>query len=85
MEGRERRRGRGRGHTSRIQCVDVDTQIHGVLGADSVSDLLDYPGRADGVDLARFGDLEAAVAVVVVVRQAGQRGADAGVDVAVVG
>ena len=57
---------RGR-HTSRIQCVDVDTQIHGVLRADSVSDLLDDSRGADGVDFARFGYLEAAVAVVVVV------------------
>ncbi len=41
--------------------------------------------HADGVDGARLDDLEAAVAVVLVVGGAGERGADAGVDVAVVG
>lgn len=67
MGGEWEEGGKGWRHTSRIQCVDIDTQIHGILRADPVSDLLDYARGADGVDLARFGDLEAAVAVVVVV------------------
>lgn len=41
--------------------------------------------HADGVDLARLDDLESAVAVILVVRGTGERGADASVDVAVVG
>ena len=41
--------------------------------------------RAEGVDVARLDAREAAVAVVVVVREAGEGGADAGVDVGVVG
>ncbi len=41
--------------------------------------------HADGVDGARLDDLEAAIAVVLVVGGAGEGGADAGVDVAVVG
>lgn len=71
--------------TSRIQRIDVDTQIHGLLRADPVSNLLDDALGADGVDDARLDDLEAAVAVVVVVAQAGEGGADADVDVGVVG
>ena len=41
--------------------------------------------HADGVDLAGLDDLEAAVSVVGVVAETGEGGADAGVDVAVVG
>lgn len=52
--------------------------------ADAFVDGGDDAGGADGVDVAGLDDLEAAVAVVVVVREAGERGADAGVDVGVV-
>jgi len=71
--------------TSGIQRIDVNTQIHRLLRAHPVPDLLDDALGADGVDDARLDDLEAAVAVVVVVAEAGERGADADVDVGVVG
>lgn len=67
--------------TGRIQGVDIDTQVHGLLGAYSVLDLLDDAVNTNLVDLARLNDLETAVAVVVVVGGARQRGADTGVDV----
>lgn len=41
--------------------------------------------HANGVDFARLDDFKAAVAVIVVVGQAGQSRTDAGVDVGVVG
>lgn len=75
----------GGGRTSRIQGVDIDAQIDGLLGPDAFSDLLDDAMSADGVDGAGLDNLEAAVAVVFVVGGAGEGGADAGVDVAVVG
>lgn len=71
--------------TGRIQSIDIDAQIDGFLGPDSALDLLDDARGADVVDGAGLDDLEAAVAVVVVVGQARQSGADAGVDVGVVG
>lgn len=74
-----------RRHTRRVQSINVNAEVDRVLGPDAVADLLDDACRADGVNLARFGDLEAAVAVVFVVAEAGEGGADAGVDVAVVG
>ena len=80
-----RRTGRGDSHTSRIQGIDVDTQIHGFRSPDSILDLLDDARHADRIDLPCLDDLEAAVSVVVVVGQAGKGGADAGVDVGVVG
>jgi len=73
------------GHTSRIQGIDIDAQIDGLLRPDAFSDLPDDAMHANGVNLARLDDLEAAVTVILVVRGAGERGADAGVDVAVVG
>ena len=82
-------KGRGKGerwgHTSRIQGVDVDAEVDGLLGPDALADLLDDARGADCVDLAGLDDLEAAVAVVFVVRGPGQRCADPGVDVGVVG
>lgn len=48
-------------------------------------DFLDDPLGAEGVDFARFDDFEAAVAVVGIVARSGYCGADAGVDVCVVG
>ena len=71
--------------TGGIQSVDVDTQVNRLLRADPVADLAHNPVHANGVDLAGLDDFEAAVAVVVVVGEAGQGGADAGVDVGVVG
>ena len=78
-------RGAGRGREGRVQGVDVDGEVDGVGGADAVADGLDDAGGADAVDVARLDPGEAAVAVVVVVAEAGERGADAGVDAAVVG
>lgn len=71
--------------TGRVERVDVDAEVDGLLGADAVADLLDDAVDTDGVDLARLNDLEATVAVVLVVGQAGKRGADTSVDVGVVG
>lgn len=91
--------------TSRIQSIDVNTQIHGVLGPDSLpyemsvtcgalkvamkgtiqhTDLLDDSVNADGVNLTGLNDLEATVAIIVVIRGSTQRCPDAGVDVRVV-
>lgn len=53
--GRARRRREGR-----VQRVDVDAQVYGVLGADAVANLLDDPLDADGVDLSSLDDLETA-------------------------
>ena len=52
--------------------------------SDALVDLLDDARGADLVDFARLDDLEAAVAVVFVVTESGERRADAGVDVGVV-
>ena len=71
--------------TSRIKSVNVDTQIHGLLRAYPVLDLLDNAIDANLVDFACLDNLKAAVAVVFVVGRARQRGPDAGVDVGVVG
>lgn len=78
--GRPRRR-----RESRVQGIDIDGQIHGILCPDPVADGLDDALGADGVDFSGFDAREAAVAVVIVVRGAGEGGADAGVDVGVVG
>ncbi len=76
----------------RIQRIDIDAQIHRVLGADAVLDALDDALHAAGevvgrgvIYFAGLDDGEAAVAVVGVVGEAGEGGADAGVDVGVVG
>jgi hypothetical protein len=71
--------------TSRIKSIDIDTQIHRLLRSDPVLDLLDDAISTDLVDLTCLDDLETAVAVVLIVRGAGERRADAGVDVGVVG
>jgi len=71
-------------HTSRVERVDVERQVDGVLGPDAVPDLLDDAVGADGVDLAGLDDLKAAVPVVLVVARPAQRRADPGVDVRVV-
>ena len=78
------RKGKG-GHTSRIQRIDINTQIYWLLCSNSVPDLLDNACRADAVNLASFGNFEAAVAVVFVIAKTGQSGANAGMDVRVVG
>ncbi len=72
-------------HTSRVQGVDVDAKIHRLACADPVFDFLDDPLRPDRIDGAGLDDFEAAVAVVFVVAGTGKRGADAGVNVAVIG
>ncbi len=70
--------------TGRIERVDVQRQIHRVLGPDPLENLLDDAVGADLVDLARLDNLKPAVPVVLVVARPAQRGADAGVDVGVV-
>lgn len=74
-----------RKHTCWIQRIDINTQVHWLCSPNSVPDLLDNTRRANGIDLARFGDFEAAIAVILVVTETGQGGADAGVNVRVVG
>lgn len=80
-----RLRGARSGCKRGIQGVDVDGEVDGPGGADALDDALDDAVGADLVDLSRLDNLEAAVAVVVVVAGPAERRADARVDVGVVG
>ena len=53
--------------TSRIQGIDIDTQVNRFGRADSIPDLLDNTGHANRIYLSCLYNLEAAVSVVVVV------------------
>lgn len=72
------------GGKGRVERVDVNAQVDGVLGAHPVPDLADDALGADGVNLTGLDDLETAVAVILVVAGAGQGGPDTRVDVCVV-
>ena len=77
--GSARRRGKGR-----VQGIDVNRQVNGSLSADPVDDSLDDTVGANGVDLACLDNLEAAVAVIVVIARSAESCTDTGVDVGVV-
>lgn len=70
--------------TRRIKSVNVEGQVHGILGTDTVQDFLDDAVGANLVDLASFNNFEPAVPVILIVARPTQGGADAGVDVGVV-
>ncbi len=70
--------------TSRVQGIDVQREIHGLLSSNALSDLLDDTVGADCVDLTCLDDLKSAVAIVLVITRPAESGADAGVDVRVV-
>ena len=87
MRGSWREGGRegGKGDvTCWVQGVDVDAEIHGLLRADSVSDLPDDSSRPDDIDFPGLHNFEPAVPVVVVVAQPAQCRADPRVDIRVV-
>jgi hypothetical protein len=64
--------------------ININTQIHRVLEADPLPDLLDDAISTNLVNFPGLDDLKAAVAVILIVRGSRQRRADAGVDVCVV-
>lgn len=72
---------------SRVEGVDVERQVDGLGGANAGLDLVDDALDANllVVDLAGLDDLEAAVAIILIVAGSGEGGADAGMDVGVVG
>ena len=70
--------------TCRIQGVNINTQIHGLRGSDSIPDLPDDPVHADGVYLPGLDDLETAVAVILIVRWPGESGSDPGMYIRIV-
>lgn len=72
------------GRKGRVKRVNVDRQVHGSRGTDTVHNLLNDPRCANGVDLSGFDNLESAVAVVVVIAGSTEGGPDAGVDVGIV-
>lgn len=71
--------------TSRVKCVNVNAQVDRLVKANTVLDPLNDAISADRVNLTSLDNLEAAVAIVLVVGGSRQRRADAGVDVGVVG
>lgn len=71
--------------TGRIQSVNVDAEIDGFAGTDPISDFLDNASCSNRVDLTCLDDLESAVAVVVVITEAGQGGANTRMNIGVVG
>lgn len=56
------------GRKGRVERVDVDAEVRGVVGAHAVADLLDDALDPDGVDLARLDDLETTICLVSLVR-----------------
>ena len=71
-------------HTSWVQSIDIDAQIHWLLGSDTVSDLLDDAIHTDSVNFSGFNNLKAAVPIVIIVAKSGEGCAYTGVDVGVV-
>lgn len=71
--------------TSWIKGVDVDAQVHGLLRTNPVPDLLDDTISTDLVNLSSLHDLEAAVAIILIVGGSRQCRANTGVDVGVIG
>lgn len=67
--------------TSWVKCINVDAQIHRLGRANPLLDLLDDTVGTNLVNLSGLNNLEAAIAVVLVVGGSRQRRADAGVDV----
>lgn len=76
---------KGETRTSRIQSVNIDTQVNGFRRPDSVPDFLDYSRCSYYVNFPRLYDFKSTVAIVFVIGGAGECCADAGVDVTVVG
>lgn len=73
------------GHTSRVQGVNVDTEIHRLARADSIYYFLDNPGRPDRVNRTSFDNFEAAIAVIFIVAETRQGCPDASMNIGVVG
>jgi hypothetical protein len=71
--------------TGRVERVNVDAEVDRLLGANPLPDLLNDTISANLVDLARLDDLEAAVAVVLIIRRSRQCSADSSMDVSVIG
>ena len=53
--------------TSGIQRIDVDTQIHGLLRAHPVPDLLDDALHSDIIDLPRLHNLKSTIPIIIIV------------------
>ena len=71
--------------TSWVKGIDVDGEVDGLLGTDSIADFPDDAGHANCVDFTCLYDFKAAIPIVVVIAQAAQSRTDAGMDVGVVG
>lgn len=68
-----------------IQCVNVQGQVHRVLGANPINSLLNDAIGTNLVNLPRLDNLEATVAIIIIVAWTGQCGANSSMDVCVVG
>ena len=71
--------------TGRVKSINVNAEVDRLLGTNPLLDLLDNTISANLVDLTCLDDLEAAVAVVLVVRRSRQRSADSSMYVGIVG
>lgn len=78
--GRTRRRREGR-----VQSVNVDGEIHGLGGTNTLDNSVDDALGANSVDFTGLDNLKSAVAIVVVVTGSTQGSPDTGVDIGVVG
>lgn len=67
-----------------IKRVDIDREIYWILVTDTIVDLLDDTFRANGIDLASFGDDETTISIIIIVGQTAQSGSNSSVDVCVV-
>lgn len=71
--------------TSRVESIDVNTQVDGLRRANTVPDLPDDAMHTNRVNLACLDDLKPTVAVILVITGSGQGCPNPRVDIAIVG
>ncbi len=71
--------------TRRIQSINIKRKIDGLSRADAVFDLLYDSIHANGIDLSRFHNLEAAIPIILIITWSAQRCPNSSMDIRVVG
>jgi hypothetical protein len=69
---------------SRIQSIDINTDINWVLQSNTILDFLDDSLGTNGINLSGLNNLETAVSVVLIITGTTQCCADTSVDVAMI-
>lgn len=75
----------GWGRTSRVEGIDIDAEVHRLLSAHTVPNLLNNPLHPNRINLPGLHNLKPTIPIIIIITHPTQRRANPGMNIRIIG